>query len=370
MLQTPPAPRAPQSVPAAAKLVGCATVRAAARRHARLARLAVSVFAATATLLGAAGAHADQAGEAARDAQGFADAGDRLAAEAQAVTLELYALESELAAARERLASLQARAAAVEEEREAARTHLAAVRATLATAEERLAARLRELYVQSDPDPLAVLLGAQSLDEALTALDSLGRFADQDRTVLEQVRAARAAAHDAVERLAAREAELEALVADAADTEASLAASQESRSAYLAGLREEQRLNAAQLARAEEQAAAAQQKAEAIPAAPPSVGTPTPLGGPVTGPGRQLTVEVTAYALPGTTATGIPVGWGVVAVDPSVIPLGTRMTIPGYGEGVAADTGSAVKGHVIDVWMPTREQALAWGRRTLTITLH
>jgi len=63
-------------------------------------------------------------------------------------------------------------------------------------------------------------------------------------------------------------------------------------------------------------------------------------------------------------------GWGVVAVDPSVIPLGTRMTIPGYGEGVAADTGSAVRGRMIDLWFPTTAQALAWGRRTVTITLH
>jgi 3D (Asp-Asp-Asp) domain-containing protein len=58
-----------------------------------------------------------------------------------------------------------------------------------------------------------------------------------------------------------------------------------------------------------------------------------------------------------------------VAVDPSVIPLGTRLTIPGYGAGVAADTGGNVHGNVIDVWFPTRQQALAWGRRTVTITL-
>ena len=57
-----------------------------------------------------------------------------------------------------------------------------------------------------------------------------------------------------------------------------------------------------------------------------------------------MTVSATGYCLRGTTATGIPVGWGVVAVDPSVIPLGTRMTIPGYGEGVAADTGSRGQG--------------------------
>jgi 3D (Asp-Asp-Asp) domain-containing protein len=74
--------------------------------------------------------------------------------------------------------------------------------------------------------------------------------------------------------------------------------------------------------------------------------------------------------MPGRTATGLSVGFGIVAVDPSIIPLGTRLTIPGYGEGVAADTGSAVQGYTIDLWFPTLADALAWGRRTVTITLH
>jgi len=60
----------------------------------------------------------------------------------------------------------------------------------------------------------------------------------------------------------------------------------------------------------------------------------------------------------------------VIAVDPSFISLGTRMFVPGYGEGVAADTGSAVKGAIIDLWFPTCAQALRWGWRTVTITLH
>jgi 3D (Asp-Asp-Asp) domain-containing protein len=46
------------------------------------------------------------------------------------------------------------------------------------------------------------------------------------------------------------------------------------------------------------------------------------------------------------------------------------MSIPGYGEGVAADTGGGVRGAMIDLWFPTLAQALAWGRRTVTITLH
>ena len=78
----------------------------------------------------------------------------------------------------------------------------------------------------------------------------------------------------------------------------------------------------------------------------------------------------TAFPCGGTTATGLPVGWGVVAVDPSVIPLGTHLTVPGYGEAVAADTGGAVVGNTIDLWFPSVAQANAWGRRLVTITLH
>ena len=50
-----------------------------------------------------------------------------------------------------------------------------------------------------------------------------------------------------------------------------------------------------------------------------------------------------------------------------MIPLGTHMVIPGYGEAVAADTGPAIVGSTIDLWFPTAAQANAWGRRTVTI---
>jgi cystine transport system substrate-binding protein len=77
----------------------------------------------------------------------------------------------------------------------------------------------------------------------------------------------------------------------------------------------------------------------------------------------------TAYSTHGGTASGLPTGPGVVAVDPTVIPLGTRMDISGYGPGIAADTGTAIKGLRIDLWFPTLKQALSWGKRTVTITL-
>jgi cystine transport system substrate-binding protein len=50
--------------------------------------------------------------------------------------------------------------------------------------------------------------------------------------------------------------------------------------------------------------------------------------------------------------------------------LGTHMTVPGYGDAVAADIGSGIVGDSIDLWFPTVAQANAWGRRTVTIVLH
>ena len=111
-------------------------------------------------------------------------------------------------------------------------------------------------------------------------------------------------------------------------------------------------------------------QAASPPTAPPepALDPVQPLA-PVAG-GRTMAVSATGYSLPGRTSTGLPTGWGVVAVDPGLIPLGTKLTIPGYGEAVAADTGGGVRGPTIDLWFPTIGQALAWGRRTVTITLH
>jgi 3D (Asp-Asp-Asp) domain-containing protein len=90
--------------------------------------------------------------------------------------------------------------------------------------------------------------------------------------------------------------------------------------------------------------------------------------------GRQLTVSSTAYspAQPGLssrTATGRRATKGVIAVDPRVIPLGTRVYVPGYGNAIAADTGGAIKGNKIDVCFDSVAEARAWGRRTVTITI-
>ncbi|MBW3555548.1 MAG: 3D domain-containing protein [Actinobacteria bacterium] len=79
--------------------------------------------------------------------------------------------------------------------------------------------------------------------------------------------------------------------------------------------------------------------------------------------------EVTCYSLSGTTKSGTPVSEEAVAVDPRVIPLGTRIFIEDVGTRVAVDTGADIKGRRLDVWHPSSAYCQEFGRKTLTVHL-
>lgn len=91
--------------------------------------------------------------------------------------------------------------------------------------------------------------------------------------------------------------------------------------------------------------------------------------------GRVLTMEATAYDpsagrgryATGRTKMGIPARYGVVAVDPRVIPLGTMVFVEGYGIAYACDIGSAIKGNRIDICLPTNADCIRFGRRTVRV---
>lgn len=92
--------------------------------------------------------------------------------------------------------------------------------------------------------------------------------------------------------------------------------------------------------------------------------------------GKEMTVTATAYTAyctgcSGTTATGIDLrsnpNQKVIAVDPSIIPLGTKVWVEGYGEAIAGDVGGAIKGNKIDVFIPSYESAMEWGVKKVKI---
>jgi 3D (Asp-Asp-Asp) domain-containing protein len=94
------------------------------------------------------------------------------------------------------------------------------------------------------------------------------------------------------------------------------------------------------------------------------------------GKGEEMYVTATAYS-PQSSGATTTLGYNIkanpnmklIAVDPAVIPLGKKVWVEGYGVAIAGDTGGAIKGHIIDVLMPTNSAALSWGRKTVKVVI-
>ncbi|MBA4365891.1 MAG: hypothetical protein C0398_07845 [Coprothermobacter sp.] len=90
---------------------------------------------------------------------------------------------------------------------------------------------------------------------------------------------------------------------------------------------------------------------------------------------NEFYMEATAYSPtvqetdgdPWTTASGMKSGHGVVAVDPKVIPLGSKLYVEGYGYAIAGDTGGAIRGDRIDVFFYSSDETARWGRRWVRV---
>lgn len=89
---------------------------------------------------------------------------------------------------------------------------------------------------------------------------------------------------------------------------------------------------------------------------------------------KYVKISSTAYCEKGRTATGYSLSRHpnakVIAVDPRVIPLGSKVHVPGYGTAIARDTGGAIKGKIIDVHFKSRHKAIVWGRKHQKIKVY
>jgi 3D (Asp-Asp-Asp) domain-containing protein len=94
--------------------------------------------------------------------------------------------------------------------------------------------------------------------------------------------------------------------------------------------------------------------------------------------GKTISVSATAYTAKcegcsGVTATGVDLNADpnakVIAVDPNVIPLGSKVYVEGYGYATAADTGGAIKGNKIDLHVPSKDEAYNWGVQSVNVTI-
>ena len=188
-------------------------------------------------------------------------AGAKTAPESSAL-LQLYAAESALARSQAELARLETRSAELARDERGARQRTEIVRRSLAASQQRVAILLRELYVQGEPDPIAVILGATSLDEAMAGIEGLarstaqnerlGREAERQARRLEQLRA----------DLAVRHASLDRARNEARAGAERLAAAVAGQRATVATIRRTETLTTQRLTTLQSQARAAEQRSE------------------------------------------------------------------------------------------------------------
>ncbi len=116
-------------------------------------------------------------------------------------------------------------------------------------------------------------------------------------------------------------------------------------------------------------AEAAKPAAPATPAAPAAPTTPATRAAEAVAAQKYT---ATAYALRGRTASGAGVRRGIIAADRRVLPLGSRVRLEAgaySGEYLVADRGGAIRGRIIDIWMPSTHEAVRFGRRPVKLTV-
>jgi 3D (Asp-Asp-Asp) domain-containing protein len=284
--------------------------------------------------------------------------------------LQLFATDAALARAQQGEQAARSRLSAVRGELAAQRVLVAAARANERASQRALALRLNEIYRSRPLDAFAVLLESRSWSDVSAGLDLLDRLSRSDSALVRSARTWHAALRGRARTLKLAESRAEAVQAALQATVAALREADRAHRGLLAQLRRRRVQAVTALARtAHRDVQRARRIVRPQPHGGGTASTPLPPAParPSLAPETALSVSATAYSLPGNTASGLPVGPGICATDPRVIPLGTRFDVPGYGPCVAADTGSSIIGARIDLWMPD-ERASVYGTQTITIT--
>ncbi|HDR6310767.1 TPA: cell wall-binding protein [Bacillus cereus] len=233
-----------------------------------------------------------------------------------------------------------------------------------------------------DEKEASLVVDKQKLAKAQAELqDNLKKRQDNLQTVQAKYNAIASQLNLAAEEKAKIESNMKAVQETIArEQEAARIAAEERAKAEAAAKAEQEALAKAQAEVAEQQK---QEQASKPAQAKNNNSNVEPAPKPTAG-GKELYVHATAYTADpaengygpgeivkskmGHNLTANP-GMKLIAVDPSVIPLGSRVYVEGYGEAIAGDTGGAIKGHKIDVLMPDKASSSKWGRKNVKVTI-
>lgn len=313
---------------------------------------------------------ADELGQTSQQIGDLEGRSGELDASYQQALADLVAVDSEVNRYNDGISAAVQHRDEIQGEIQAEQQRLDETRAQLEDQQGTLEKRLLSTYKSDDIGYLEVMMGAGDFNDFLNRVDMISIIADDDRKLIESVRDTKQSIEEKISSLDAKKNELASLISDLGSSQENLLKAQAEQQSVLAGIESQMQDNQAQLSQLHADAAAIESRMGQIQTGSSYSGdgdtdsySPPPAGG------TSFEATATAYCLGGTTATGMPVGRGIIAVDPGVIPLGSRVHVSGYGDAIAADTGGAINGSKIDVWLPC-DEAYAWGVRSVTVTLY
>lgn len=229
--------------------------------------------------------------------------------------------------------------------------------------------RVRAMYISGTDSYLSVVLSADNLDDFISRVDMISKVISYDNKTIAKLKEKQAAIAKEKDALNKESKKLETLKNSNENTLATLSKDINAQKELLSKATEkEQQLLAVEASR---KAAAETPKEIAVNTTSKS-GTLSRGSSKSLSYSKVLAMQSTAYATHGITASGAgtirdPGGYSTIAVDPRVIPLGSRVYVEGYGYAIASDTGSAIKGNIIDLFFNSQSEALSWGRRAVTV---
>jgi len=271
---------------------------------------------------------------------------------------EVVTLDGEMEDTGSRISELEGKSVELENSIGSTEAEIDSNQKRLSLKRKALAQRIRSMYVNGKSSNLDMLLSSSDLSDFMLRSEFLKKITDQDDRLIDSVELESQRLEQSLAELRRRKSEIDAMARELTSRRQRLERDRSARQDLLS--------------RAGDSRQAVEEKSEKVKSRMDELNPPDTRPGTHTG--RFMTMEATGYSpeepgLDDTTSTGMKAQHGVVAVDPRVIPLGTRLYIEGYGYAIAGDTGSAIKGNRIDLCFDTLEEVEAYGWRTITVEI-
>jgi cystine transport system substrate-binding protein len=275
---------------------------------------------------------------------------------------DVVTLDSEINACKSTISQLQSKSEALGARIQALGPQIAQNQSRLSAKRKALSARARSMYVNGRYNTLEMLVTSKGVNDFFERKDMLAQVAAKDAQLIGEVKTQAAQLQASMTELKQSKKEVDQAGAEATSRQQRLESARAEKSALIAKA-------GAQSSAVVAQSNTVESKISQIN--PPSSGQTIVTGRPT---GNVMIMVASGYSpqepgLDDHTASGMKAQHGVVAVDPRVIPLGTRLNVEGYGNCIAGDTGSAIKGNRIDLCFDTLAECNAYGMRKVRVEI-